>query len=384
MVFKRREKGSESAAFEHPVPVPELSDEHVTVHAGFLETIISAFRDSPTEGCALRKLPASKYARSFNYQFTNFIRRDFVFPFYASYKVTTKCDRRCEFCNVHLEKVRILETEEVFKVLDNIGRSSIFLLSMEGGDPLLRRDIAEILEYQSTKPFLLLFTTSGEQFHKIPMDEYGKYIDFLHISIDEGHGNVYLYDKLGDFTHWGPIVCAQIVVRNKDMGDLENKITKCHGAGAKAVVMPACHIPNTDNMLPDPDEFSSLVLKLKKKYPNTIINPDKYLTNFKKPHTCTTASIIVDSDGSIFYPCRTLEEKPFSLLEKPLDKIVLSKEAEKYRDKMKRCDQHCHWYQYFAADSFLNATEIFGALRPYFDNLFGNNGGSMKGDNIRK
>jgi MoaA/NifB/PqqE/SkfB family radical SAM enzyme len=249
---------------------------------------------------------------------------------------------------------------------------------MEGGDPLLRKDIGEILEYASTKPFMLLFTTSGEQFHRLPMDEYGKHIDFLHVSIDEGHGNVYLYDKIQDFTHWGPIVCAQIVVRNKDMDTLETKIMKCHATGAKAVVMPACHIPNTENMLPDPSEFSHLVLELKQKYPNTIINPDKYLANFDQPHSCTTASIIIDSDGGIFYPCRTLEEKPFNLLERSLDEIVLSNEAAKYRDIMKKCEQHCHWYQYFATDSFLSANEFLGAIRPYLTNLLSENNGHKK------
>jgi len=303
--------------------------------------------------------------------FSNMVRQEQVFPFYASYKITTHCDRRCPFCNMHLEKVRNLETDEVFRVLDNIAGSSIFLLSMEGGDPLLRKDIGEILKYASTKPFMLLFTTSGEQFHRIDMEEYRKYIDFLHISMDEGHGNVYLYDKVKEFVKWGPVVCAQIVVRSQDMGVLKTKIRKCHEAGAKAVVMPACHIPNTEDMLPDPKEFVALVMNLKKKYPNTIIDPDRYLMDFERPHTCNAASIIIDADGSVFYPCRTLEEKPFSLLETPLNEIVQSAEAQKRRKMMRRCDRHCHWYQYFATASFSSPAEFLGSIKPYITNILG-------------
>jgi MoaA/NifB/PqqE/SkfB family radical SAM enzyme len=317
----------------------------------------------------MRNLPKSKYIKSLKYIFTNMVRQDYIFPFYASYKITTKCDRKCPFCNMHLEKIKILETDEVKRVIDNIANSSIFVLSMEGGEPFLRKDIGEILKYQSTKPFMLLFTTSGEQFDRHPMEEYGKYIDFLHISIDEGHGNSYLYDKLEEFTHWGPIVCAQIVVRKDDIDQLEMKVKKCHAAGAKAVIMPACHIPGTENMLPDPDQFSRLVLNLKKKYPDTIINPDNYLVNFNKPHTCTSASVIIDSDGGVFYPCRTLEEKPFSVLDKPLDEIVQSNQAIEARHRMHTCEQHCHWYQYFATDSFLNPSEFIGSFRPYFRDL---------------
>lgn len=334
----------------------------------------------------MRSLPYSKYWNSAMYQFTNFVNHEYIYPFYASYKITNKCDRRCEFCNVHIEKTPTLGTEEVFRVIDNVARSSIFLLSLEGGDPLLRKDIREILKYQADKPFFLLFTTSGEQFSKIDMEEYGRYIDFLHISIDEGHKNAYLYDELENFTHWGPIVCAQIVVRNIDMEALEGKIQRCYTAGAKAVVMPACHIPNTENMLPSPEDFTRLVLYLKKKYPNTIINPDRYLKNFNQPHSCTTASIIIDCDGHMFYPCRTREQKPFSLLERPLTEIVNSREAHSMRMDMNKCDQLCHWYQYFATDSFLSIEEFYSSIKPYIGNLVadsalknngtGNNGGS--------
>src|SRR5205823_3126142 len=80
-----------------------------------------------------------------------------------------------------------MPTEDVKAVLDNLARSSVIVCSFEGGDPLVRDDILELLKYQYEKPWYLLFTTSERDMQeRYPMPEYGKYIDFLHISIDEG------------------------------------------------------------------------------------------------------------------------------------------------------------------------------------------------------
>src|SRR5437016_13104405 len=136
-----------------------------------------------------------------------------------------------------------MPTEDVKAILDNLGRSSVIVCSFEGGDPLVRDDIGEILRYQYEKPWYLLFTTSERDMQqRYPMAEYGKYIDFLHISIDEGHKNLDMYDELEEYTKWGSIVTVQIVVTKNDIGALEQKIKRCQDAGVKAVVMCAVQI----------------------------------------------------------------------------------------------------------------------------------------------
>ena len=95
----------------------------------------------------MKKLPYQKYIKTMGYAFSNYVSRDCIYPFYASYKVTHKCGLKCEFCNVWMEKTPDLKKEDVFKVIDNIANSSIIVLSIEGGDPLIRKDLGEILEY---------------------------------------------------------------------------------------------------------------------------------------------------------------------------------------------------------------------------------------------
>src|SRR5438876_9878483 len=120
---------------------------------------------------------------------------------------------------------------------------------------------------------------------------------FLHISIDEGHKNLDMYDELEEYTKWGSIVTVQIVVTKNDVGALEEKIRRCHDAGVKAVVMCAVHLKNTKDHLPDLWSMSRVGLEMKKKYPGVIISPDGYFNRITWDHGCDTSSIIVDADG---------------------------------------------------------------------------------------
>jgi MoaA/NifB/PqqE/SkfB family radical SAM enzyme len=313
----------------------------------------------------MKKLPITKYLKTLNYALQNKTAGESIYPFYASYKVTHKCSLRCEFCNVWMEDTPDLKKEDTFKVIDNIANSSIVVLSIEGGDPLVRKDLGEILKYAYTKPFTLFFTTNGHLLEKRPMKEYGKYIDFLHISIDEGHDNLEFFDNLKLYQSYGPEICIQIVVTKETTPALEEKVKRVHEVNARTVVMPACHLDGTDDFYPDPTKFGNLIKSLKKKYPNTITTPIGFLDNIKKPHGCSTSSIIIDSDGGLFYPCRTVGQRLFDLTKGDLIEFLRSNEAKKARQQMKDCTRACGWYQYFATDVFASPRSIASSLSPY-------------------
>ena len=313
----------------------------------------------------MKRLPFSKYMKTFNHALSNYIHGESIYPFYASYKVTHKCTLRCSFCNVWMEDTPDLKKPDVFKVLDNIGNSSIVVLSLEGGDPLVRKDLGEILEYAYKKPFYLFFTTNGHLLDKRPMEEYGKNIDFLHISIDEGHDNLEFFERLKEFQSYGPDICIQVVVTKDTMDAIEEKVKRVYDVNARTVIMPACHLDGTDDYYPDPNKFKEEIIRLKKKYPNTITTPRGFLDNINKDHGCSTSSIIVDSDGGLFYPCRTIGTRLFDLTKGDLMDFVRSDEAKKARQDMKNCDRSCGWYQYFATDVFASPRSIMSSLKPY-------------------
>ncbi len=313
----------------------------------------------------MKKLPKRKYLKTVKYALQNKLSGESIYPFYASYKITHKCSLRCSFCNVWMEDTPDLKTEDVFKVIDNIAQSSIVVLSLEGGDPLVRKDLGKILEYAYTKPFTLFFTTNGHLLDKRPMEEYGKHIDYLHISIDEGHDNLEFFDRLEEFQSYGPEICIQIVVTKDTMDILEKKVKRVFDVNARTVVMPACHLDGTDDYYPNPEDFKKLIINLKKKYPNTITTPVGFLDNINKSHGCSTSSIIIDSDGGLFYPCRTIGNRLYNFTEGSFMDFLKTDIAKKAREDMKNCNRSCGWYQYFATDVFASPRSLLSSLSPY-------------------
>jgi MoaA/NifB/PqqE/SkfB family radical SAM enzyme len=316
------------------------------------------------------KQSIGKYLKTAGYIAANAKNREAIYPFYASYKITHKCNFRCKFCNVWKEDTPDLDTEGAKKVIDNLANSSVMVLSIEGGDPLLREDIGEILEHVNKTDMQVFITTSERELEKYPIEKYAKYLDYLHISVDEGHRNLFMLDKLPTFVKWGIPITIQIVVTKDDIPTLEAKIKRCFECGAKAVVMPAVHLDNTMDYFPVPKEFSAEVLRLRKKYPNTIITPAAYL---KKLETvaCDASSIIIDSNGEVFYPCRTKAEKAMNLTEVSLLDFVRSEQAIRGRQAMKVCDRHCLWYQYFATQFYVHPMHMFSSAMPYVAEILG-------------
>src|SRR2546427_11772783 len=203
----------------------------------------------------MRKLPKKRLLEGAGRMLRNKMAKEAIYPFYRSFTLTRRCNFACSFCNCWHVKNRWkdMPPEVVKAILDNLGRSAVIVCRFEGGDPPVRDDIAEILRYQYEKPWYLLFTTSERDMQqRYPMAEYGKYIDFLHISIDEGHKNLDMYDELEEYTKWGSIVTVQIVVTKNDIGALETKIRRCQDAGVKAVVMCAVHLKNTKDHPAEP------------------------------------------------------------------------------------------------------------------------------------
>ena len=129
--------------------------------------------------------------------------------------------------------------------------------------------------------------------------------------------------------------------------------------------MPACHLDGTDDFYPDSNEFRKEIIRLKKKYPNTITTPKGFLDNINKPHGCSTSSVIIDSDGWLFYPCRTVGKRLYNFTEGSFIEFLKSDAAKTAREDMKNCKRACGWYQYFATDVFASPSTIISSLSPY-------------------
>jgi MoaA/NifB/PqqE/SkfB family radical SAM enzyme len=103
-------------------------------------------------------------------------------PHHAQWLVTRKCNYRCVGCNVWKEQdQRELSTDEVKKGLDALRELGVVELVISGGDPLLREDIGEIVDYAS-KLFVTTVYDNGSMAAK-KIDAL-RNVDFVAISID--------------------------------------------------------------------------------------------------------------------------------------------------------------------------------------------------------
>ena len=311
----------------------------------------------------MRIIPPVSYLSTIKGLWRNFLAGSPVFPFYASFKLTSKCHFGCPFCNVKKDSCPDLSTADVKSILRNLSRSSVLMTSFEGGEPLLRGDIEELLKYARGCNFYLLFTTSAKNLLSYPLDRYSQYIDFLHVSIDEGHDNLELFDSLGELSKLPVGLSVQTVVTPDAVGALGDKVRICRENGANIVVIPAARMDGAEDCFPDMDRLEREIKNLRKLYPNTIHTPAGFFDAYRRGK-CSTASVVIAPDGRLYYPCHILGRKGPDLRVTGLSEWLVSKEAAALRLAMKRCGRNCGWYQYYAIDSYTSLSSVMSALGP--------------------
>jgi MoaA/NifB/PqqE/SkfB family radical SAM enzyme len=103
-------------------------------------------------------------------------------PHHAQWMITRKCNYRCRGCNVWQEQdENELSTSEIKKGLDILKDLGIVEIVLSGGNPLLREDVDEIIEYASKLFITTVYDNGSMAAKKI---EALRNADFVAISID--------------------------------------------------------------------------------------------------------------------------------------------------------------------------------------------------------
>lgn len=103
-------------------------------------------------------------------------------PHHAQWLITRKCNYRCRGCNVWTEQdERELSTAEVKRGLDILRQMGIVEVVFSGGDPLLRSDIKEIIEYSSRYFVTTVYDNGSMAAEKV---DALRTVDFAAISFD--------------------------------------------------------------------------------------------------------------------------------------------------------------------------------------------------------
>jgi MoaA/NifB/PqqE/SkfB family radical SAM enzyme len=110
--------------------------------------------------------------------------------------VTNKCHLRCQMCDqwkTEDEMVRKeLSTQEWFSVIDSAARMHTAMISVTGGEPLLRPDLFDILSYINKRKIISHLCTSGTLLNKATIDKFKhSKLDSVSISIDSFRSDIH-------------------------------------------------------------------------------------------------------------------------------------------------------------------------------------------------
>jgi len=83
-------------------------------------------------------------------------------PFSMNLKITHRCNKRCNYCNITESTVPEMTTEQIKQMIDEFHAAGMMKFSINGGEPLLRDDIGEIIDYAHKKKIITIIVTNGE------------------------------------------------------------------------------------------------------------------------------------------------------------------------------------------------------------------------------
>lgn len=129
-------------------------------------------------------------------------------PVLCNYYLTYRCNATCDFCDIWEQPSPYVTLENVAANLDDLKELGVKVVDFTGGEPLLHRQLPEILRLAKDKGFITTVTTNGLLYPKKAKLLIGL-IDMLHFSLDS-------FDREQHDTMRG-VACYDAVLKSIDI-----------------------------------------------------------------------------------------------------------------------------------------------------------------------
>lgn len=107
-------------------------------------------------------------------------------PILCNYYLTYRCNARCGFCDIWEKPSPYIDLSDAKNNLDALKKLGVKIIDFTGGEPLLHRDLGQLLIMAKKKGFITTLTTNGllypKNAHKI-----AGLVDMLHFSLDSAN-----------------------------------------------------------------------------------------------------------------------------------------------------------------------------------------------------
>ena len=107
-------------------------------------------------------------------------------PFQIVWNITRRCNLKCKHCYEDAGKNDFeLNTKDAKRVIDILSRAGVVILAFSGGEPLIREDIYELINYASKKGIYTAIATNGTLLTKKNVERLKNAgLGFVQISLD--------------------------------------------------------------------------------------------------------------------------------------------------------------------------------------------------------
>ncbi|MBW2971245.1 radical SAM protein [Candidatus Woesearchaeota archaeon] len=299
-----------------------------------------------------------------------------------------KCNSLCKMCDFRSRGCEDeLSTEEFKDIVDQVSRLNCSVFSFFGGEPLLRKDIFELIGYVKSKRILVQVSTNGfllaNKGNAAQLVNAG--VDIVTVSLDtmdrETYKKIRGVDRLDDVVQGIKNLVelrdsknkqlqinANLVILNENIDSIQETIKNIRELGVDVITPYPVHELKTKKNIQGAD-FN---LKLQKLYLNMLNNKEGYydlsteflnhvlgLLQGKTPKIKCFApytDLHIDPFGNV-YPCiyfMGLEKRAANVRDKSIREIWFSREYQRVRIKLANCTCGimCHMEPAFVFNKF--------------------------------
>ncbi len=283
-------------------------------------------------------------------------------PLALAHHVTSLCNARCKMCDMWKRSPRHtddLSREDIFAMLDDAKEAGMIGYIAWGGEPLLREDLPELLQFAKKKKFLTMLVTNGFLLAE-RCKEIAPFTNLIYISIDS---NSPLHDEMRGLEGIlknaidGIKACKRekikitinSVISNLNLDEIDGLCELSKELDVPIVFEPMQIVSEHNRHLKATDEDLKVAFSKILKYQRSGYKIDsctEYLQNFskQKKYVCHTAKcyVTIDAHGNI---TTCSENKKWgNVKERSFAEVFDSMEFKEFcrkAEKCNKCDVSC-------------------------------------------
>ncbi|MCP8309250.1 MAG: radical SAM protein [archaeon] len=300
-------------------------------------------------------------------------------PLYLGWDITFRCNFRCKYCNywkLGMKTKDELDTDECFNIIKQAGKAGVCILTITGGEPLLRDDIGILIVEAKKYGMSVNINTNGSLLEKKVELLVNSGLDSITISVESHKAQVHDYirgfEGSFDLLQKGieelkkvrkskkPRIIIRAAVSGTNYNELEEFIEYWKTKVDEIIFQPIhegsiFHISEKQLKISKEDKkrftlcFDRLIKKYEwlrntyyKEFPAFFFNTKHLMTRYKC--FCAFFSLKIDPYGNA-YACPEFIQRLGNLREKSFNEIWRDKRIQEFREMLKRKENKCFcWY----------------------------------------